>query len=88
MARIELKNGVIKSLSGKLGNMIYRTLKSGKIVASFPSQQRSTPLSNREVATRRQFACIASEVARRMRDGDKRPRTIIWHEVESELNQN
>lgn len=88
MAKIELNKSLgITSLSGKLGGMIYRTLKSGKIIATSPSKPRSNAPSDAELAARENFSRIASEVARRMRAGDKRPKTVIWQEVKSELNK-
>ena len=39
----------------------------------------------RVLAARSSFGAIASEVARRLREGDTRPRSIIWKEVASTL---
>ena len=39
----------------------------------------------RVLAARSNFGAIASEVARRLREGDTRPRSIIWKEVASTL---
>ena len=88
MAKFELdKSFGITSLSGKLGGVVYRTLKSGKIIATSPSKPRSNAPSAAELAARKTFSRIASEVARRMRAGDKRPKSIIWQEVKLELNK-
>ena len=88
MARIELNTSLgITSLSGKLGGMIYRTLKSGKIVACLPPKHRANAPSAAELAARKTFSHIASEVARRRQAGDKRPKSIIWQEVKLELNK-
>ena len=38
-----------------------------------------------EIKARFSFGAIASEVARRLREGDTRPRSIIWKEVASTL---
>jgi hypothetical protein len=84
MAKVTLNKSLcITSLSGKLGGMVYRTLKSGKIVVSTPAEPRTKPLSPAERKARASFAVIASEVARRMRAGDKRPKSLIWQEVKN-----
>ena len=41
----------------------------------------------RVLAARSSFALMASEVSRRMANGDKRPRKIIWAEVKAELKK-
>ena len=87
MAKVTTKNGIIKSLSGKLGNTVFRTLKSGKIIAYNPPAKRVSPLSKKEIDTRQNFSIIASEVAKRQRSGDKRPKKIIWQEVAKEAIQ-
>ena len=88
MATIELDKSLgITSLSGKLGGMIYRTLKSGKIVASMPAKPRTKTLSVAEKTARANFAAIAAEVAKRMHAGDTRPKSVIWQEVKLELNK-
>ena len=88
MAKLELNRSLgINALSGKLGGRIYRTLKSGKIVVYMPPQKRTTPLSEAEREGRTLFARIAAEVARRMREGDKRPKKHIWREVKEKLTQ-
>jgi len=85
MAKVELKNGIIKSLSGRLGNFVYRTLKSGKVVVS-PYAARSVPPTDAEISSRQRFAVIAAEVVRRQKEGDTRDRRIIWREIMSELS--
>jgi hypothetical protein len=44
-------------------------------------QQRTTPVSDREINARNRFAQMAQEVSRRIEAGDRRPRKIIWAEV-------
>lgn len=43
--------------------------------------------SKGEVAARSSFALMASEVSRRMANGDKRPRKLIWAEVKAEFKK-
>ena len=85
MAKVELMPG-IKSISGKVGNMIFRTYRNGKVRA-YPAQQfkRTKKLSTAECNARFTFGAIAVEVARRMADGDTRPRKTIWAEVKRSL---
>ena len=87
MAKVELMPG-IKSISGRVGNMIFRTYRNGKVRA-YPAQQfkRTTKLSPAECNARFTFGAIAVEVARRMADGDTRPRKTIWAEVKRSLSK-
>ena len=48
--------------------------------------RRSKP-TNKELSARASFAFIASEVSRRMANGDNRPRKLIWAEVKAELKK-
>ena len=45
-----------------------------------PRRRRYKPTKS-EIKARSSFGAIASEVARRLREGDTRPRTVIWKEV-------
>ena len=85
MANVELMPG-IKSISGKVGNMIFKTFKNGKVRA-YPAEQRkrTKKLSAAETNARFTFGTIAAEVSRRMADGDKRPRKVIWADVKREM---
>ena len=97
--KVELVAG-IESVSGKCGNMIFKTFKrpNGKTEtrAYFNpyhrtrlgkvSARKSKPTES-EIKARSNFGAIASEVARRLREGDTRPRSIIWKEVTKELRE-
>ena len=87
MARVELMPG-IKSISGKVGNMIFKTYKNGKVRA-YPADKRirTKKLSTAETNARFNFGRIAAEVAKRMADGDTRPRKVIWAAVKKELSK-
>ena len=87
MAKVELMPG-IKSISGRVGNMIFRTYRNGKVRA-YPAEQRkrTKKLSTAECNARFTFGTIAVEVARRMADGDTRPRKTIWAEVKRSLSK-
>lgn len=86
MAKVILKNGIIQALSGKFGNIVYRTLKSGKIVATMP-RPCSVPATKQQIQQREQFATIAAQVAQRKAAGDPRPKKAIWAEIKSGLSR-
>lgn len=48
---------------------------------------RRTKPTEGEIAARSSFALMASEVSRRMANGDKRPRKLIWAEVKAEFKK-
>ena len=73
MAKITLPPEII-GISGRVGNMIFRTTKDGRtFVSSANRKQRSTQP--------KRFMLMAQEVARRIANGDHRQRAIIWREV-------
>ena len=87
---VELIKG-IASISGTVScyrdgrKLVARTYKrTGKtcFYVVDPHRRRSKP-SKSELKARSNFGAIASEVARRLREGDTRPRSIIWKEVAS-----
>ena len=83
-------SGLIRTISGKLGNTLFKTYRNGQVRAYLTSPStnlRKNPPSPAELAARQNFARMASEVARRMRAGDKRPKSIIWNEVKLEWNK-
>ena len=89
MAKVTLVNGTVKSISGRLGNMIYKTYKNGTTKAYlYHKAERSTPLSEKEIAARILFSTAASETKRRIAAGDTRRRSIIFKEVYAALKQN
>lgn len=90
MARIELDKGLnIQSMHGTLSRnsdgtrLVVRTnSRTGKMtIHMLKPQQRSTPVSDAELAGRTRFGSIAGAVQLRRRAGDKRPYKTIWHEV-------
>lgn len=61
MAKVELPAG-IKSISGRIGNVVYRTLPNGKIIATrYQKRERTTPVSDAERKARRIFADAAKD---------------------------
>ena len=82
--------GQICAISGKVGDIMYKTYRNGQIRAYFirPNQyRRGTPVSEKELRYRQLFAGISSEVARRIKEGDTRPKKIIWAEVSARANR-
>ena len=49
-------------------------------------QQRATPLTDAEIASRQRFALICREVTRRIKAGDHRLKSVIWAEVKAALS--
>jgi len=91
---VELMKG-IASISGTVSRyrdgrkLVARTYKrTGKtcFYVVDPRHRRTKPTKS-ELKARSNFGAIASEVARRLREGDTRPRSVIWKEVAKELRE-
>ena len=81
MAKVTLRPEIL-GISGKVGNMIFRTTKDGRtFVGSANRQPRSSKPKPDELARRARFVRMAQEVSRRIANGDTRPRKTIWAEV-------
>ncbi len=96
MAKVKLPDEIL-SLSGAMGNVIFRTFKKrdGKTETRMYSNpyhkhngqggwHRKSKPSKKEVAAREQFSQMAREVSRRIAAGDRRTRKEIWKEVKEE----
>lgn len=86
---VELMKG-IASISGTVSRyrdgrkLVARTYKrTGKTCFYVVDPRRRTKPTKSELKARSNFGAIASEVARRLKAGDTRPRSIIWKEVAS-----
>ena len=81
MARVKLMAG-IASLSGNLGEFRFRHLANGetRVYLGHPSPRQSPP-SATELRTRDRFAQINAELTRRRKQGDTRPRAVLWREI-------
>ena len=80
--------GQILTISGKLGNTLYKTYRNGQVRAYLqPSKPapRSKPLSAKEIASRHLFAIAATVTKRRIEAGDTRRRQLIFKEVYASL---
>ena len=90
MANCNLFPG-IASISGKLGKVIFKTFTRPdgssftRIYSTEGHAKRKSKPSDRESDNRRRFARIASEVARLKRNGDTRPKQLIWRELSQTL---
>jgi len=80
--------GEIVTISGKLGNMLFKTYRNGQVrgylLPSTPTP-RSTPLSEKEIASRNLFAIAATVTKHRIEAGDTRRRSLIFKEVYASL---
>jgi len=88
---VELIKG-IASVSGTVSRfrdgrkLVARTYKrTGKTCFYVVDPRRRTKPTKSELKARSSFGAIASEVARRMKNGDTRPRAEVWKEVASTL---
>ena len=90
MAQATLLPG-IESISGKVGNYLFKTYKRNgrKEVRVYlrptDSYHRLTKVSATEITQRKRFGEACREVARRIKEGDHRPRKVIWAEVKKDL---
>lgn len=63
MAKVTL-SPELQSISGKVGNMIFKTYKNGKVgLYRFNPADRATPVTPEEQARRQRFAIISKVVA-------------------------
>ena len=81
-----LSKTTIITSKGVITKRVVACVRNGKqkIYIREDKPRRSKPTSL-ELKARSSFGAIASEVARRLREGDTRPRSIIWKEVAKEL---
>lgn len=80
MAKVLLRPEIL-GISGRVGNMIFKTHGDKVYLHSAARQPRSTPVTPEEIARRNRFRAMAQEVSRRIAAGDHRPRKLIWADV-------
>ncbi len=69
----------IKSISGKMGNVCFRTMKAtGKIYMNALPSGRKTPIRPQEVRNREKFGARARLVAQMLREGSELPAKQLW----------
>ena len=83
-----LTKTTIVTSKGVITKRVVAQVRNGKqkIYIREDKPRRSKP-TNKELAARASFALMAQEVTRRMANGDKRPRKLIWAEVKAELKK-
>ena len=81
-----LSKTTIITSKGVITKRVVACVRNGKqkIYIREDKPRHSKPTKS-ELKARSSFGAIASEVARRLREGDTRPRSIIWKEVASTL---
>lgn len=78
MARVKLPMG-ITSISGKLGNVCFRTMKgSGKVFMTRLPKARKTEVRPKEILNRRLFARRAQIVVQLRKAGAKLSTAELW----------
>ena len=79
MAKVTLPP-FIQSISGRLGDLSFRTSASGKTsVTCFKPRPRTTPVSPKELSARTRFAQIAKTVAQMRLQGSQLSRKELWN---------
>ena len=83
-----LTKTTIVTSKGVITKRVVAQVRNGKqkLYIREDKPRRSKP-TNKELAARASFALMAQEVTRRMANGDKRPRKLIWAEVKAELKK-
>ena len=83
-----LSKKTIRTADGVITRRVVATMRNGKQhIYIREDSPRSTKISAAETNARFNFGTIAVEVARRMAEGDTRPRKAIWAEVKKELKK-
>ena len=83
-----LTKTTIVTSKGVITKRVVAQVRNGKqkIYIREDKPRRTKPTKG-EIAARASFALMAQEVTRRMANGDKRPRKLIWAEVKAELKK-
>lgn len=77
MAKVTLMDG-IQSISGRLGDVCYRTQKNGTVVVSMLPRKRRTRVSEKEQAHRQWFGDTNKKVAAILKDPKQRTIYEQW----------
>ena len=78
MARVTFPP-LIQSVSGRVGNLMFRTSASGKTTVSTGTpRKRTTPPSDAEIAARARFRQIAKTVNAMRQQGSQLSRHELW----------
>ena len=83
-----LAKRTIRTKDGVITRRVVATVRNGKQrIYIREDKPRNTKISAAETNARFNFGRIAAEVAKRMADGDTRPRKVIWAAVKKELSK-
>lgn len=83
-----LAKRAIRTKDGVITRRVVATVRNGKQrIYIREDKPRTKKLSTAETNARFNFGRIAAEVAKRMADGDTRPRKVIWAAVKKELSK-
>lgn len=83
-----LAKSTIRTKDGVITRRVVATVRNGKQrIYIREDKPRTTKISTAETNARFNFGRIAAEVAKRMADGDTRPRKVIWVAVKKELSK-
>ena len=78
MPRVRMMPG-IAAISGKFGNMYFRTdKKSGRVSLCRMPKKMNTVLSDKQRAHHERFAAIAKMVTQMRKDGSRKSRKQLW----------
>ena len=78
MAKVTLMDG-IQSISGKLGDVCYRTHKNGTVSVAMLPRKRRTPVSEKEKQHRQWFGAVNREVSAILKDTKQRAIYEQWY---------
>ena len=77
MPKVRMMAG-IAAISGKFGNMYFRTDKKSGRVSLCRMPKKTTNLSDKQLAHNERFAAIAKMVAQMRADGSRKSRKQLW----------
>ncbi len=80
-----LSKTTIRTSNGTITRRVVAQVRNGKQKIFIREEgPRRTEISDSEKQARSAFASMASKVARRIANGDRRPRKLIWAEVKEQ----
>ena len=80
-----LSKTTIRTKDGTITRRVVACVRNGKQRIYWREDKpRYSKITENEIQARSSFASMASEVAKRIANGDKRPRKLIWAEVKAE----
>jgi hypothetical protein len=78
MARIEVKNDLVTGISGRVGNMVFRTYKNGKVgMYPYKKPTRKAGLKPNEIKSRERFR-IATNMYNSLGEDERKSYEQLW----------